>query len=81
MRPILALGMLVLLAAPAGASAQCPDGTPPPCGPAQPRLTRIQVLASPRPPAHFQMHLRYERGLDPLRAAPRYQRLLVAPRN
>jgi len=44
MRPILALGMLVLLAAPAGASAQCPDGTPPPCGPAQPRLTRIQVL-------------------------------------
>jgi tetratricopeptide (TPR) repeat protein len=27
------------------AVAQCPDGTPPPCGPVLPRLRRIQVLA------------------------------------
>ena len=29
---------------PAKAAAQCPDGTPPPCAPAQPRVPRIQVL-------------------------------------
>lgn len=30
---------------------------------------------------HFQMHLRYERGLDPLRGSPRFQALLIPPRN
>jgi tetratricopeptide (TPR) repeat protein len=28
---------------------------------------------------HFQLHLRLERGLDPLRTMPRFRRLLVAP--
>jgi tetratricopeptide (TPR) repeat protein/TolB-like protein len=41
-RTAVVLVLVVALVAPA--RAQCPDGSPPPCGPAVPRMPRVQVL-------------------------------------